>query len=89
MMSMADTYVRARIDASTKERATAALEAMGLSVSDAIRLLMLRVADEQRLPFDVKVPKAKTKKAIAELKAGKGKKFASVADLMADLHEDD
>jgi DNA-damage-inducible protein J len=44
-----DTVVRARIDSDTKERATAALEAMGLSVSDAIRLLMLRIAEEKRL----------------------------------------
>lgn len=50
-MNTADTYVRARIDTGTKERATAALAAMGLSTSDAIRLLMLRVADERRLPF--------------------------------------
>ena len=55
-MSTADTYVRARIDTNTKERAAAALEAMGLSISDAIRLLMLRVADERRLPFEIKVP---------------------------------
>jgi DNA-damage-inducible protein J len=88
-MSTADTYVRARIDTSTKERATSALEAMGLSVSDAIRLLMLRIADEHRLPFDVKVPNATTKKAIAELEAGKGKKFDSVDDLMTDLHAND
>lgn len=88
-MSNADTYVRARIDSITKERATDALDAMGLSVSDAIRLLMLRIADERRLPFDVKVPNAKTRKAISELEEGKGKKFASVEDLMADLHEDD
>ena len=54
----ADAVVRARIDTVTKERAAAALEAMGLSVSDAIRLLMLRIADEQRLPFDVIVPTA-------------------------------
>ncbi len=52
-MNTADTYVRARIDARTKKRAAAALAAMGLSTSDAIRLLMLRVADERRLPFDV------------------------------------
>jgi DNA-damage-inducible protein J len=52
-----DTVVRARIDSDTKERATAALEAMGLSVSDAIRLLMLRIAEEKRLPFTVQVPK--------------------------------
>ena len=57
-MSTADTYVRARIDTNTKERATEALAAMGLSISDAIRLLMLRVADERRLPFEIKVPSA-------------------------------
>jgi len=51
-MSTADTYVRARIDTRTKERAADALEAMGLSISDAIRLLMLRIADERRMPFD-------------------------------------
>ena len=89
MSTTTDTYVRARIDTNTKERAASALEAMGLSVSDAIRLLMLRIADEHRLPFDVKVPNATTKKALAELEAGKGKKFVSVEDLMADLHADD
>ncbi len=88
-MSTADTYVRARIDTRTKERAADALEAMGLSISDAIRLLMLRVADERRLPFEVKVPNATTRKAMAELEAGKGQRFASVDELMADLHADD
>ena len=47
----ADTVVRARIDSDTKARATEALQAMGLSVADAIRLLLLRVADEKRLPI--------------------------------------
>lgn len=81
----ADTVIRARIDAATKERATVALEAMGLSVSDAIRLLMLRVADEKRLPFEVKVPNAATRKAIAELEAGKGKRYRSAKALYKDL----
>ena len=88
-MSTADTYVRARIDSDTKERATEALAAMGLSVSDAIRLLMLRVADERRLPFEVRVPNRVTREAIAELEAGKGKRLASVEDLMTELHADD
>ena len=87
-MSTADTYVRARIDTNTKQRAAAALEAMGLSISDAIRLLMLRIADERRLPFEIKVPNTTTRKAIAELEAGKGKRFANVEALMADLHAD-
>lgn len=88
-MAVANTYVRARIDTLTKERATDALEAMGLSISDAIRLLMLRIADEQRLPFDVKVPNAATREAMAELEAGKGARFDSIDALMADLHADD
>ena len=81
----ADTVVRARIDIATKERASAALEAMGLSISDAIRLLMLRIADEQRLPFEVKVPNAATRRAMAELERGKGKRFASAEELFKDL----
>ena len=88
-MNTADTYVRARIDTDTKERAADALEAMGLSISDAIRLLMLRIADERRLPFDVKAPNALTRKAISELEAGEGQRFTSVDNLMADLHADD
>ena len=88
-MSTAYTYVQARINTETKARATEALEAMGLSISDAIRLLMLRIADERRLPFDVKAPNATTRKAMTKLKSGKGKRFSSVEDLMADLNADD
>ena len=88
-MSTADTYVRARIDTDTKERAANALDAMGLTISDAIRLLMLRIADERRLPFHVKAPNATTRKSIAEFEVGKGQKFSSVDDLMADLHADE
>lgn len=84
-----DTYVRARIDADTKARAADALAAMGLSVSDAIRLLMRRVANERRLPFAVKAPNATTRQAIAELEAGKGHTFNSVAEMMAELDADD
>lgn len=88
-MSTADTYVRARIDSETKQRASEALAAMGLSVSDAIRLLMRRIADERCLPFEVRVPNTVTREAIAELEAGGSKRFASVDELMTDLHADD
>ena len=84
-----DTYVRARIDNATKERASEALKAMGLTVSDAIRLLMLRVAEERKLPFEVRVPNAATVQAITELEKGKGTQFDSVSDLMADLNAND
>jgi len=88
-MPTVDTYVRARIDADTKKRAAAALATIGLSVSDAIRLLLLRVADDQCLPFEVKAPNAATRQAIAELEAGQGQRFANVDELMADLHAPD
>ena len=88
-MGTADTYVRARIDSETKARASDALAAMGLSVSDAIRLLMLRIADEHRLPFEIKAPSASSRQALAESEAGKVQRFATVDDLMADLHADD
>jgi DNA-damage-inducible protein J len=88
-MANVDTYVRARIDSETKMRAADALEAMGLSVSDAIRLLMLRIADEKRMPFEVRVPNKATRDAIRELEEGKGKKFSDIDALMDDLNADD
>lgn len=61
-MRGADTYVRARIDTKTKERAVVALDAMGLSISDAIRLLMVHVADERCLPFEVDLKSVPTRR---------------------------
>ena len=81
----ADSVVRARIDSETKAKATAALDAMGLSVSDAIRLMLLRVADEKRLPFVVQVPNARTAKAIEELDSGKGKRYDNADQMIDDL----
>ena len=81
----ADSVVRARIDRDTKVRATEALNAMGLTVSDAIRLLLLRVADEKRLPFAVQVPNATTVKAMKQLDEGKGKRFSGAEELFEDI----
>ena len=81
----ADAVARARLVAATKERATAALDTMGLSVSDAIRLLMLRVADEQRLPFNVRVPTLATNLAMKELDEGKRQRFETPEALLSGL----
>lgn len=67
---LANDSVRARIDSNTKLAATQALAAMGLSVSDAIRMMLHRIAAEKRLPFDVTVPNAESQAAMAELDAG-------------------
>jgi DNA-damage-inducible protein J len=55
-----------RVDDETKEKATIALNAMGLSMSDAIRLFLKRVVAEQAIPFEIKVPNAETRAAMAE-----------------------
>lgn len=81
--------VRARIDAETKAKAAAVLAAMGLTVSDAFRLMLRRVAAEKALPFAPMVPNAETIAAIEEARRGKLKSFNSIDALMADLHADD
>jgi len=81
--------IHVRIDERVKVKATKALAAMGLSMSDAVRVLLTRVAADKTLPFDVRVPNATTRKAIAELERGGGKAFSNVDELMADLHADD
>lgn len=81
----ADSVVRARLDRDTKDRATEALREMGLSVSEAIRLLLRRVAEEKRLPFAVRVPNAATVRAMDELNKGRGQRFENVEELFQDL----
>ncbi len=84
-----DTVVRARIDEHVKEEATSVLDKMGLTVSDAIRMLLIRVAKEKALPFDVRIPNAATVAAIEEARRGGLKSFKNVQELLKDLNEDD
>jgi DNA-damage-inducible protein J len=81
----ATEIVRARIDGATKAKASIALAAMGLSVSDAIRMMMHRVAEEQKLPFDVRVPNSASRAAMEQLEAGKGKRHTGAEALFDDL----
>ncbi len=85
----ANTVVRARIDSHVKEEASAVLAAMGLTVSDAFRLLLTRIAREKMLPFEPLTPNETTIAAMREARAGKLKSFDSVEALMADLHAED
>jgi DNA-damage-inducible protein J len=71
-----NTVVRARINERIKAEASAVLEAMGLTVSDAFRLLMVRVARDKALPFEPLVPNDKTIAAIRAARRGELKKAA-------------
>jgi len=62
--------VHVRIDRRVEERASKTLAAMGLSVSDAVRVLLTRVAAEKALPFEVRIPNAATAAAMQEARKG-------------------
>jgi DNA-damage-inducible protein J len=79
------TMVHVRVDEKVKRKATKTLAAMGLSVSDAVRMVLIRVAAEQALPFEVKVPNATTVKAMQAADRGEGKSFKTVDALFKDL----
>lgn len=84
-----NAVVRARIDEKIKAEASAVLAAMGLTVSDAFRLLMVKVAKEKALPFEPLIPNNETIEAMKAARRGELKTVGSVDELMTDLRADD
>jgi DNA-damage-inducible protein J len=85
----ANALIQARIDGAVKEEAAAVLASMGLTVSEAVRLMLTRVAREHALPFDPLIPNAETVAAMKEARRGNLPSFNSVDDLLADLNAED
>ena len=83
------TVVRARIDERVKEEAAAVLASIGLTVSDAFRLMMVRIATEKRLPFEPLVPNAETIEAMRAARRGDLVTVGGVDDLLTDVNADD
>ena len=89
-MALRSSMVHVRVDDDIKERATAALEAMGMSVSDAVRLFLRRVVTDQAFPLELKVPNAETRSAMAEaeeIARSRVARFATADDLFAELEK--
>ena len=84
-----NSVVRARIDERIKEEASAVLAAMGLTVSDAFRLMMMRIAKDKALPFEPLVPHAETIEAMKAARRGEVVQAGSVDDLFASLNAHD
>ncbi len=81
-----DDVVRARIGAKIKKSANAVLKEIGLTPSDAFRLMMKRIAVEKKLPFTPLDPNATTKAAMRAARRGEGLKVGSVNELMKELN---
>jgi DNA-damage-inducible protein J len=84
-----NAVVRARINEDVKNEATAVLDAMGLTVSDAFRMMMVRIAREKALPFEPLVPNEETVEAIKAARRGELTAVGSVDELFASLDADD
>jgi DNA-damage-inducible protein J len=84
-----NSVVRARIDEHIKNEAAAVLKAMGLSASDAFRMMMTRIAREKALPFEPLVPNEETVAAMREARSGKLPRFKDVDALLKDLNAGD
>ena len=82
---MATTMVHIRVDEKVKEDAAKTLAAMGMSVSDAVRMLLVRVAAEKALPFEVRVTNTATVKAMRAADQGNGKRFKTADALFEHL----
>lgn len=82
-----DSIVRARIDPATKQEATEMFKRMGITVSDAIRMMLVQAVAEKALPFEIKVPNAETVAALHDSRNGKVTRVTSVEELFNDLED--
>ncbi|SMP39310.1 DNA-damage-inducible protein J [Desulfonatronum zhilinae] len=82
----ANQLVQARIDGAIKEEAASVLAAMGLTVSDAVRLLLTKVAQDKALPFEPLIPNTTTIQAMKDARAGRVTKAANLESLFHDLN---
>ena len=85
----ASQLVQTRIAGAVKAEAAAVLAAMGLTLSDAVRLLLTRVAQEKARPFAPLIPNTATTEAMKAARRGGLRRFDGVQALMDDLHAED
>lgn len=89
-MSTQSTMLHIRVDADMKEQATETLAHMGLTMSDAVRMLLRRIVVDQAFPLELKVPNAETLAAMAEsreMMLSHRARFNSAAELFDDLEK--
>lgn len=88
-MTPANDVVRARVSKELKTQATAVLASIGLTPSDAFRMLLVRIVAERALPFAPLVPNEETVAAMVESREGKLDTFTNLEDLMAAIDAED
>ena len=87
---MSSTMVHVRIDETIKQQASETLQAMGLSLSDAVRVFLTRVVADKKIPFDLRAPNSDTLAAMKEADEMAGSRmarFSTVDDLINDIEK--
>jgi DNA-damage-inducible protein J len=87
---MSSTMVHVRIDETIKQQASETLQAMGLSLSDAVRVFLTRVVADKQIPFDLRAPNTDTLSAMKEadeIVASRMARFSKVDELINDLEK--
>lgn len=84
-----DSIVHVQVDEKIEREATAVLEGMGLTISEAVRLMMLHIATEKALPFERFVPNAETIEAMEAARRGEMITVGSIEELLSSLNADD
>ncbi len=85
---MAKGMVQARIDNAVKAEAAAVLASIGLTVSDAVRLLLMRIAHDKAMPFNPLIPNAETIAAMQEARADTTPGYITIDEVFTALHAD-
>ncbi len=87
-MTTKSSFIRARMEPELKCNVEAILERIGLNQTEAIRIYYKQIELYNGLPFEVKIPNAKTRKAIRDSLVGKNqKRFSNVDELFDDLDD--
>ncbi len=84
------SMVHVRVDDEIKAKATQTLAAMGLSISDAVRVFLMRVVADQQMPFTLKAPNAETRAAMAEaddIVHSRQARFETATELLSDIEK--
>ena len=83
---VADSVVRARINSKVKEEASDILGAMGLTLSDAYRMLLVRIVEDRTLPFNLHIPNERTISAMGEARSQRLTRYKSSEALFSELN---
>ena len=81
-----DSVVRARIDEKTKRQAEKVFAACGMTLSDAIRIMLTKTAREKEIPFSIHTPNAKTIRALRDAQKGKLYRAKDLEELLKQLN---